>query len=222
MSRREDAKAERRERIVTAARDLIRETGDTGLSMRAIAARANVSLSTPYNLFGSKRAILVAVLGDIREFHDRFERLGVASAVEKILQAVSMSVDFYVDDPDFYRTLWAGVFDMGGKEVRSALSRPERDAFWLALVNAAAREGALLPQIETAALLRALDLTFGAVMHGWVLGTLSAEELAPTMGFGYALTLGGAATHAWRERLADKALDYQEQLATVTRRSAAA
>ena len=58
MSRREEAKAERRHRIVTAARDLIRETGDTGLSMRAIAARANVSLSTPYNLFGSKGAIL--------------------------------------------------------------------------------------------------------------------------------------------------------------------
>ena len=65
MSRREEAKEERRRRIITAARDLIRETGDAGLSMRAIASRAQVSLSTPSNLFGSKRAILIAVLEDI-------------------------------------------------------------------------------------------------------------------------------------------------------------
>ena len=92
MSRREDAKAERRHRIGTAARDLIRETGDTGLSMRAIAARAQVSLSTPYNLFGSKRAIVLAALEDIREFNERFARLRSTDAVERIFQALSMSI----------------------------------------------------------------------------------------------------------------------------------
>src|SRR5271155_4601467 len=112
LSRREDAKTERRHRIVTAARDLIRETGDTGLSMRAIAARAAVSLSTPYNLFGSKRAIVLAVLEDIQEFHERFAKLRSVSAIERIFQALWMSISYYVDDPDFYRTLWTGVFDM--------------------------------------------------------------------------------------------------------------
>jgi AcrR family transcriptional regulator len=221
MSRREDAKAERRDRIVTAARDLIRETGDAGLSMRAIAARAGVSLSTPYNLFGSKRAILVAVLGDIREFHERFARLRSASAVERIFQAVAMSIAYYRDDPDFYRTLWTGVFDMSGKEVGAALARPERDAFWLALVNAAAREGALLPTIDAALLMHDLDLSFGAVMLNWVLGSLSAEELEPAIGYGYALTLRGAATEIWQARLASKIAAYQSQLQKLRRRAAA-
>ena len=40
MSRREAGKAERRRRIIHAARELIRETGNAGLSMRALAARA--------------------------------------------------------------------------------------------------------------------------------------------------------------------------------------
>ena len=62
LGKREQAKAERRHRIVRAARDLIRETGDTDLSMRMLAQRAKVSLSTPYNLFGSKRAVVLAVL----------------------------------------------------------------------------------------------------------------------------------------------------------------
>ena len=44
LGRREQAKAERRLRIMAAARDLIRETGDTDLSMRTIAKRAKVRL----------------------------------------------------------------------------------------------------------------------------------------------------------------------------------
>ncbi|MFI4975485.1 MAG: TetR/AcrR family transcriptional regulator [Caulobacterales bacterium] len=222
MSRREEAKAERRHRIVTAARDLIRETGDTGLSMRAIAARANVSLSTPYNLFGSKRAIVLAVLEDIQEFHERFSKLRSVSAVERIFQALSMSIHYYVDDPDFYRTLWTGVFDLSGKEVRAALAAPERDAFWLALVNAASDQGDILPEIDTRLLLRSLDLTFGAVMLNWVLGALTVEELEPAAGYGYALILRGAASAAWQDRLSGKIADYQKLLVKLRRRAAAA
>ena len=86
MSQREDAKAERRRRIVAAARDLIRETGDAGLSMRAIAARANVSLTTPYSLFGSKRAIVIAVLEDVREFGERFSSLRHTDPIDPLLR----------------------------------------------------------------------------------------------------------------------------------------
>jgi AcrR family transcriptional regulator len=222
MSRREEAKEERRRRIITAARDLIRETGDTGLSMRAIAARAQVSLSTPYNLFGSKRAIVVAVLEDIREFHERFSRLKAASPVERIFQALSLAIGFYVADPDFYLTLWTGVFDMSGKEVRSALARPERDAFWRSLVDAAAADDVFLPAIDTAELWRHLDLTFGAVMLNWVLGALAVEELQAAAGYGYALVLRGAATGEWQALLARKIGDFQDQLTELRASSAAA
>ena len=222
MSRREEAKEERRRRIITAARDLIRETGDTGLSMRAIAARAQDSLSTPYNLFGSKRAIVVAVLEDIREFHEHFAKLRSVNAVERLFQALSMSIRYYVEDPDFYRTLWTGLFDMSGKEVRAALARPERDAFWLALVNALAEDGVLLAEIDTVMLLRNLDLTFAAVMLNWVLGALTTEELQAAAGYGYALALRGAAADAWRDRLTTRIEDYQALLIAQRRGAVAA
>ncbi|HUZ11683.1 MAG TPA: TetR/AcrR family transcriptional regulator [Caulobacteraceae bacterium] len=213
MSRREDAKAERRHRIVTAARDLIRETGDTGLSMRAIASRAGVSLSTPYNLFGSKRAIVLAVLEDIQDFHARFARRRPAGALERIFEALELSIGYYVQDPDFYRTLWTGVFDTSGKhDVRAALAQPERAAFWLALVEAAAAEGALAPGIDARLLQRDLDLTFAAVMLHWVLGALDTAELAATAGYGYALALSGAAAQGWRERLGRRIAEYQGEL----------
>jgi AcrR family transcriptional regulator len=212
MSRREEAKDERRRRIVTAARDLIRETGDAGVSMRAIADRADVSISTPYNLFGSKRAVVLAVLEDIRGFSERFAKLRPTSALERIFQVLSMSIRYYVDDPDFYRALWTGVFDMSHKEVRSDLAMPERDAFWLFLIDAAARDGALSPQIDTAMLLRSLDLAFAAAMLSWVVGALETAELEAVVGYGYALALRGAASPEWQPFLAEKISSYQSQM----------
>ena len=135
MSRREDAKAERRRRIVAAARDLIKETGDAGLSMRAIAARAGVSLTTPYNLFGSKRAIVIALLEDVREFHERFSQLHRVGAVDRIFQAVSITLAYLADDADFYRTLWTEALRFDSKELRGELQSPQRYGFWWALLN---------------------------------------------------------------------------------------
>ena len=222
MNRREQSKAGRRQRITAAARDLIRETGDTGLSMRAIAARAEVSLSTPYNLFGSKRAIVLAVLEDIREFHERFSSLHPVSAVDRLFQAVSISTSYYAEDPVFYKTLWTALLDTGGKDDRTALLTPERKAFWRALVSEAVREGALSSEIDIDLMTRNLDLTFAAVILSWVFDAMTAEELEPAIAYGYALALGGAATETWRPRLARRAVEYQETLARLRAGVAAA
>jgi AcrR family transcriptional regulator len=212
MSKREEAKTERRRRIVAATRELIRETGDTGLSMRAIAARAGVSLTTPYNLFGSKRAIVVAVLEDVREFHERFSSLHQVNAIDRIFHALSISLSYYADDPDFYRTLWTEALDMSGKELRTALITPQRYAFWWALLTEAAREGALLPAIDLDLLLRNLDLVFGSVMLAWVLGGVETQDLEPAVGFGYALALRGAAAAEAQPRIERRLIDFQKQL----------
>src|ERR1700744_217344 len=91
LGRREAGKAERRQRIIEAARELIRETGNAGLSMRALAARARVSLATPYNLFGSKHAIILAVLEDVRQYEELFAASRVTGAVERIFMALDLS-----------------------------------------------------------------------------------------------------------------------------------
>lgn len=220
MSKREEAKAERRRRIVVAARELIRETGDSGLSMRAIAARAEVSLTTPYNLFGSKRAIVVAVLEDVREFHERFSSLHQVGAIDRIFHAIQISLSYYSEDPEFYRTLWTEALDMSGKELRADLITPQRYAFWWALISEAAKEDALLPGIDLDLLLRNLDLVFGSVMLAWVLGAIEVEDLQPSVGFGYALALRGAASADSQPRIEKRMMEFQKQL--VRRRKKAA
>lgn len=206
--RREAGKRERRVRIIHAARDLIRETGNAGLSMRALAARAGVSLATPYNLFGSKRAIVLAVLQDIREFQSRFASLRSADPLERIFSAIDMAMEFYKADPTFYKTLWAAVFDTTD-EVRAAILTPERDAFWQGLIDDAAVAGVLMPEIDRRLLLRHLDSLFRSVMLDWVVGELPSEALSAMARMGYALVLKGAAAPDWRGPLHSRLLESQ-------------
>ena len=211
MSRREAGKAERRRRIIHAARDLIRETGNAGLSMRALAARAGVSLATPYNLFGSKRAILLSVLDDIREFFDRFSALRTREPLERLFGALDICVEMYVGDPAFNRTIWAALFDPSD-EFRSQVFNSKRAAFWMGLVKDVADAGVLDADIDVELLFRALDRTFGATMLDWVTGELSDAQLEPAMRYGYALILRGAAVPDWRGPLQARIRDSQTRI----------
>jgi AcrR family transcriptional regulator len=214
--RREAGKNERRKRIIRAARQLIRETGNAGLSMRALAERAGVSLATPYNLFGSKRAIVLAVLDDVREFQQRFAELPSVDPLERVFLAVDIAMDFYVVDPQFYKTLWAALFDTGD-EVRTAILNPERDAFWRGLIDNAAAAGALMPEIDSGLLARHLDSHFRSVMLAWVVGEIAPDALAATARMGYALILKGACAPDWRDPLQARLLQSQAVVIAASR-----
>ena len=211
VSKREAGKAERRGRIIHAARDLIRETGNAGLSMRALAARAGVSLATPYNLFGSKRAIVLAVRDDVREFQGRFTSLRSTDPLERLFAALDMAVAFYVDDPQFYKTLWAAVFD-ASDDVRSEIYNRKRNDFWRDLIHQVAEAGVIRGGVNEELLFHALDRSFGAAMLEWVVGELQPELLAPTIRYGYALILRGAASPGWEGPLDGRLQESQSRI----------
>lgn len=214
-SRREAAKAERRARIVQAARELIGETGgDAGLSMRALAARAGVSLATPYNLFGSKRAILVTVLEDIKGFGKAFAASSKLPPFERILKAVALAISYYENDPVFYRALWTTILGSEGAEDRSAIFNPKREAFWLGLLEEAAAAGLLRDDIDLPLLLRTLDYSFRAAMLHWVIGEIPTGQLQPAIGFAYALALRGAASTDGVRQLDAPLRRFQARMAT--------
>lgn len=219
VGRREAGKEERRRRIIHAAKEMIRETGSTGLSMRALAERAGVSLATPYNLFGSRGAVVLAVLDDVRDFRARFDKAKTGDPVDHILAVVDLGVDYYLADPAFYTTLWREVFNVSG-EVRSAIYNPRRDEFWLGLVEEVAAAGALREGIDTRRLLRQLDHQFRSVMLDWVAGDLCALSLGPTIKLGYVLILCGAASEAARPGLEHRVAECQRVLEEAEERKA--
>lgn len=210
-NRREAGKEERRQRIIQAARELIRETHSTGLSMRELARRAGVSLATPYNLFGSKGAVVLAVLQDVRDFRARFQALSSPDPIARLFDAVELAVGYYLDDPAFYTVLWREVFSAAG-DVRQAIYNPKRDAFWQGLIADIAAAGALDPAVDRDLLLHQLDHLFRSIMLDWVTGDLAPAALLPTIGHGYALVLLGAATPGWRAPIAARMAASQAEL----------
>jgi AcrR family transcriptional regulator len=226
LGRREQAKAERRRRIIAAARELIRETGDTNLSMRMIAKRAKVSLATPYNLFGSKHAVVIAIMHeDERDFDERFAELHPGNAIDHIFQALALALGYYADDPAFYRTLWQALLNTSSRD-GTGLSRPARraqsHALWRGLIERAQREGYLDREFSADALERSLAHTFNGVMLSWIFGAIESDQMLPAAGYGYGLMLQGAATKAGRERIDKKIASYQKLLTRRPRRAAAA
>jgi AcrR family transcriptional regulator len=213
--RREQAKGERRSRIVRAARDLIRETGDTDLSMRMIAKRAGVSLTTPYNLFGSKRAVVLAVFEDERDFVVRFSRLRAANALDRIFDAHDLAMRYFIEDPDFYRTLWKALLNTQGQD-STGLATPERlernRAAWRALLEAAQDEGLLDRALSSDLLERSLSSFANGTMLAWAMGAVTTAALGTNTALGYALALRGAATPAGSAILQARILRCQDRL----------
>ncbi|MCU0731178.1 MAG: TetR/AcrR family transcriptional regulator [Hyphomonas sp.] len=219
VGRREQAKADRRLKIVRAARDLIRETGDTNLSMRMIAQRAEVSVATPYNLFGSKRAVVMAVLEDERDFLDRFHSLKVDNAIDRFFEAHALGASYFVQDPDFYRPLWKALLDTNGED-NTGLATPERQeqtrAAWRWLLSAAQDEGLLDTSTPVEVLERTLSHLGNGVMLSWAMGTLPTHELLPSASLGYALILSSSATAAGRPILERQIARHRQALSAAS------
>lgn len=87
-SQRELAKAQRRQRILDAARDIICAQGIESLSAQLIAERAQVSVATLYNLIGSLEAIQKLLLMQLAD--------GFSNALERHLTGHQNSQDPYV------------------------------------------------------------------------------------------------------------------------------
>ncbi len=105
MSLFDDHKAERRTRILTAARRLVSERGYAGVTMRDLARAAKVSVPTLYNLFGGKDQILCA------EVANGAARVAVGlpgigeSFFTRGTAAFEASMKLVEDAPEFYRAV---------------------------------------------------------------------------------------------------------------------
>jgi len=211
MSNREEAKHSRRRKIVRAARVLMQQTGDTGFSMRALAEQAGVSIATPYNLFGSKQAIMFAVLdADLEYYQKRLAKVRV-DELDVFFKAVSLATTLYSTEPSFYRAVLFAVYNDGGREFRSMFGGP-RHIMWKGFVQDAVKAGFLSSDVEPDAFAINLGRTFFSAILEWVSGELSLPELEAWAQYGFALSLSAMSTPLSADRLHDKAVAQQARL----------
>ena len=117
-------RARSRRRILDAARACVVQDGMDQLSMRRLAAAADVSVRTIYNLFGDRDGVVTAlVLGSFEALEAAAGHMEAADPLERIWEAVTISVESncryvakavvtaVVSDPGLYRQLgdrWCG------------------------------------------------------------------------------------------------------------------
>ena len=197
--------------ILGVAREIIGETGDFDLPMRTLAARAQVSMRTPYQLFGSKRGLVSAILlADQAVFKQVSADLASTDTLDNIFDRVRFGISFYADKEHFYRALFRAV--EGHQDSRHDPVQDNLRSFQI-LASRAQRDGFLTPDANIALLGETLSHLFASNLRTWALGAFNIQMVHPKVGYGFALALSGVATTETRIRLAGKAAAYQRELA---------
>ena len=216
-SRRERAKDERRGRIVDAACDLLREFGLEDLSMKMVSTRAAVSLSTVYNLFASKQAVLGAVFDrDLLKYQELVAAAPSGDPLERIFDSVEIAATLYRADPGFYRaTMWR--WGGGDPFLDVALHQP-RTRFWRKMIADAVRAGHLKPGTDPAVIGALVVQVFSGVLSDWISGAISVDQLRLEASFGFAAALAPFATKPDAKRLRGRIADLHRALSDSRRR----
>lgn len=198
MSLFEEHKAERRSRIIAAARELVVKHGYDGLTMRDLADKARVSVPTLYNLFGSKDAILVAglertaavIASRIRMHeHESFFVRGMA--------AFEAGMDLIEEQPEFFRAV-----------MRMFLTSPETSpmrqrvedgyvAIMAGNLHAAKQAGQLLDWVDPEIVARHMHAQYMVCFLGWGLGEIDGPSFRAAALSGICLLLMGVTTGAF-------------------------
>ena len=99
-----------RERVLDAAERLLAD-GSATFSMRELAEEAGLSFATPFNQFGSKAAIMLALSARrIATMHDQFARAAPpATAMARVLLAVDIASSVMLEAPAVNRAVMAAI-----------------------------------------------------------------------------------------------------------------
>lgn len=202
MSRRQSQKEQRRQRILDAAEELIRESAGTEFLMTTLAERAGFSQATPYNLFGSKAGILFALLNrSVDEiFRDADLDNGETDPFERVLHAARVASGVFSADPGFYRPLYRYLLGVVDSEHRPAFM-DRALVYWKRALAGAGTAGLFSPELTRDEMARGIVVYFLGTLDLWVQDELDDREFDAQIQYGVACLLLGIADDAARPAL---------------------
>jgi AcrR family transcriptional regulator len=202
--------AERRERILAAAREIIATSGYAGLSMRDLARQSRVTVPTIYNLVGSKDEVLFAAVEEqTARFVAGIEETQGASPVELILSVHESCVRELLRLPRYYRSfLMLLVTSEAAGRIRARVA--EALAGELARgIEALSRAGVLADWVEPKALGPLLQRNLNVASLQWASGELADARLRSVVLYGACCILAGVSVGASRDELTRRAAELQ-------------
>lgn len=206
----ETGKARRRKKIIKAARALIRDTGQVGLSMRALAVAAEVSITTPYNLFGSKSGILHAIFEeDFWRIHETYRELKPKSELAKVFEFVTLTCEIYAEEPEYHRAVMGQLL---ASPAQNEQFNDQRLNIWKEMTLTAWNSGFFHREVNPHVLADALISHYAAALLVWTNGRISLFQMEWKIRYGFSLILLGASNETGREYLSNEFRQAQKNL----------
>ena len=165
-----------RSRVLDAAESLLAQ-GSAAFSMRELADEAGVSFATPFNQYGSKAAIMLAL--SARRIELMHERLAGAALPEtafaRVLLAADVAASVMLTAPAVNRTVM-GAIGAPSDAPGDVLSRSS--ALWAEALGAGNGLATNTLILALAVLPDQLAVAFRGVLSFWTAGELSDQSLA--------------------------------------------
>ncbi|KAA1194287.1 TetR/AcrR family transcriptional regulator [Pseudohalioglobus sediminis] len=153
-----------RRTLLDQAAGLLREEGEKGLSMRALAARAGVSRTAPYHHFADKQQLLCAIAEEgFRRFVGVLRIESAALSEQRLQQFVRNYLEFAVNNAEYYDLMFGSQLWKSG-HISSALQDEAHSSFrfYVAQVRAWQDQQRISPTLDA---LRYAQVTW-STLHG--------------------------------------------------------
>jgi len=212
MSLREKQAAARRQQMLDAAELLIRKSGGTGFSMRALAATAEVSPATPYNFFGSKEGLLFELMTrNLRILAKEALAYSSEDPIEHSIEAADHVVSVLVADSQLLRPLYQVVLGQTDPVHHPSFLKDALDLYRRSL-DAALEQGLLTNERERTALACALMAHVMGLMSLWVHEDVDNDWFRSQVAFGFINLLWPFARGKSLKKLQKRAVVVRAQL----------
>jgi AcrR family transcriptional regulator len=188
-----------RDRVLDAAERLLVH-GSAGFSMRELADEAGVSFATPFNQFGSKSSIMLALSARrIMLMHERFGRTTLsATAITRVLAAVDIASAVMLEAPAVNRVVMGAI--SAPSEVTGNVSSLS-SLLWAKALGSGEGLAAATRSLAVAALPDLLAVAFRGALSFWTAGEVDDQALIQHARIAASVMLLGFVVHEDRATL---------------------
>ncbi|MGC6331418.1 TetR/AcrR family transcriptional regulator [Rhizorhabdus sp. FW153] len=192
------AGAERRKQsILQAARILLQAEP---LSMRRLAEAAGVSQATPYNLFGTKRRLYVALHRELEtELIESVAATESRDALDRMYSAIRLMAARMEREAGLYRELFATIYASDAEDHDAQVETAT--AFWDGLLLPLHAEDLLSSDTDMPAFTRNFVYLLSGALMAWTDRRIDTAALESAVRYGFTLAALALATDRSRDRL---------------------
>ena len=207
--------ASRRQRILDAARSLIAKGGMAQLTMRAVAREAGLSVTTLYNLIGSREKIVAAIVGGAIDRMDAVLRreAPLDDPLERCRAIVTVSIAYTIENEALFRPLALSLAEVvsGPAPGERRISNRASGMQSLAIREAIA-QGLLLDRLDPDVLGAQIYHVWEGAFLQWGRGLLDESGFRARALYGLYVTLLGVASPALRPTLEERLRALEREL----------